>query len=47
MELVEAWKAIKALELDLASTGDTAEIEARANDTFAVPINALRLATGK
>lgn len=45
MEHVEAWKAIDAL--DLESTGDTAELEARANDAFGDSINALRVATGR
>lgn len=45
MQHVEAWKAIDALSLE--STGDTAELEARANDAFGDSINALRVATGR
>lgn len=45
MQHVEAWKAIESL--DLESTGDRAELEARANDAFADSIEALRVATGR
>ena len=43
MEQAVSWNAIDAL--DLESTGDTAELEARANNAFAESIAALRMAT--
>ena len=45
MEQAASWNAIDAL--DLESNGDTAELEARANNAFAASIDALRMATGK
>lgn len=43
MEFVDEWSAINAL--DLESTDDTAELEARANDSFSKSVEALRTAT--
>jgi hypothetical protein len=42
MEHVEAWHTIDALDLEF-DTGDAAVLEARANDTFAASIDALRM----
>lgn len=46
MEQAASWNAIDALDLE-SDTGDTAELEARANSTFSVSVQALRLATSK
>lgn len=45
MEQAASWKAREGGSL--ASTVNTAELEARANDAFAASIGALKMTTGK